>query len=93
MFHYDTEGVKKRFVLPRVVAGDKVMDTVIKLQKGHNVFKWKFYYSNNPHFEQIFNEIIQEHEAWFKRVERLEARIPYLHVSLITPNELEHLHE
>jgi hypothetical protein len=92
MFHYDIDGTKKRFILPRLIAGDKVMETAIKLSEGHNVFKWKFYYSNFPLFEQVFNEINQEHEAWFKRIEMLEVRIPYLHVSLITPEELENLH-
>lgn len=93
MYHYDISGDKKRFVLPYVVSGDRLMATIIDLSKVHNVFKYKLYYSNFPHYQQIFNEINLKHEHWYARVEAIEKRIPYLNTSLISPSELEDLHE
>ena len=89
MFHYDIEGEKKRFCLPRLITGDKTLEAIERLSKNHNAFKYKLYHSNFPHTQQLFEEICTAHQEWSARLLAFEKRIPYLKCSTISKTELE----
>jgi hypothetical protein len=89
IFHYNFSGEKHRFCLPRLVKGDQVLAEIRHLQKTHNIFRFKFHYSNFEHTPQIFSEVLATHAGWRERLDAYENRVPYLTSSLASPEEIE----
>lgn len=90
-FHYDANGEKRRFILPRLVTGDSVYGEVSKLAKEHNIFRLNLYHSNFPHIDEIFGHIMMVHESWTDRLFDFEKRVPYLVQSTLNLQELEEM--
>ena len=90
VYHYDTQtGDKRRFVLPRLVLGSDVKSAVEHLRRTHNAFKWKLYYSNFFHIQQIFAEVCLANTDWNSRIDAFERRVPYLYVSMLNNDEMD----
>lgn len=89
-YHYDAQtGDKRRFVLPRLVLGSDVGSAVDHLRKSHDAFKWKLYFSNFHHLQQIFSEVLLATSDWNSRLDAFERRVPYLYVSMFTEDEMD----
>jgi hypothetical protein len=90
IYHYAIpDGEKKRFILPNLVSGDQVLETVRSLTNTNNVFRIALRYTNFPHIDWLFSEICNKHDQWSSRLEAFENRIPYLQLSNLSPQELE----
>jgi hypothetical protein len=92
IYHYELGGSKRRFFLPRLVKGSQVLTELRFLQKTHNVFRFKFHYSNFEHTPQIFSEVLATHDDWRARIDTYERRVPYLTSSLASSEEIEVLY-
>lgn len=89
IYHYVLNGTKRRFFLPRLVKGTAVLDELRHLKKTHNVFRYKFHFSDFPHTPEIYDDIRLKHEGWKERIAEYEARVPYLTSSLASLEEME----
>jgi hypothetical protein len=92
IYHYIENGEKRRFFLPRLVTGDQVLGEIRALQRCHNIFLFKFHFSNFKHTGQIFDECWLKHDDWRERITEYEKRVPYLFSSLASNEEVEWLY-
>ena len=89
IYHYALDGTKRRFFLPRLVKGGQVLNEIRYLRKTHNIFRYKFHYSNFEHTQQIFSEVLDTHHDWRERIDSYQKRVPYLNSSLASAEEME----
>lgn len=92
-FHYDSEGMKHRFTLPRLVSSASLHYEMDKLRNTHNIFRWQLFYSNFPHIETIFTDICSTSTLWSERISEFSRRVPYLTRSTVNENEMTYMKE
>lgn len=87
-FHYDINGAKRRFTLPRLVSSASLHYEMDKLRNTHNIFRWELFYSNFPHIETIFTDVCSKSTFWSERISEFSRRVPYLTRSTINETEI-----
>lgn len=93
VFHYDINGVKHRFTLPRLVPSESLLHEMDKLRKTHNIFRWELFYSNFPHIEMIFTDVCSKSTFWSERISEFTRRVPYLTRSAVNETEMTSMKE